>query len=117
MRKYQEGFTGWLSAKRRTRSLLLAACRIESVDSFVAVKTEIIEIECHRVRRELVDWMEGDLTPDWRAQIDYHLDNCHHCTAVYDGAKNVVRLLGDANAIELPPGFSQRLYERLFQSK
>jgi len=78
-------------------------------------KTKIVEIDCYQVRRELVDYMEGDLTPEMRIRIDHHLQNCSHCTAVYDGVRNVVRLLGNKNAIELPQGFSQRLYRRLFR--
>jgi hypothetical protein len=38
---------------------------------------------------------------------------CDHCTAVYDGMRNVVRLLGDEKAIELPEGLSERLYKRI----
>jgi hypothetical protein len=33
---------------------------------------------------------------------------------VYDGLWNIVRLLGDEEAIDLPEGFSRRLYKRLF---
>jgi hypothetical protein len=58
--------------------------------------------------------MEDDLTPRLRFQIEGHLENCSHCTAVHDGMRNVVQLLGDEKAIELPAGFSQRLYKRLF---
>ena len=72
-----------------------------------------IEVDCYLVRHELVNWMEGDLSAELRAQIELHLQNCQHCTAVYDGARNVVRLLGNDKAIELPPGFGKRLYERL----
>lgn len=74
-----------------------------------------IEVDCYLVRRELVNWTEGDLAADKRAEIDLHLKNCEHCTAVYDGARNVVRLLSDENAIDLPPGFSRRLYLRLMR--
>ena len=85
-------------------------------ESFVG-KHKIIELDCYRVRRELVNWMEGDLTADLRAQVDLHLQNCQHCTAVYDGARNVVRLLNDKKALELPPRLSKRLYHRLFRAR
>ncbi|MBI3474779.1 MAG: zf-HC2 domain-containing protein [Acidobacteria bacterium] len=80
-------------------------------------QSQPIEVDCYLVRRELVNWMEGDLTPELRADIALHLKNCEHCTAVYDGARNVVRLLSDKNAIDLPPGFSQRLYVRLMRTQ
>ena len=74
---------------------------------------KIIEITCDEVRRELVDYMDADLKPDLRAQIDSHLDNCDHCTAIYDGVRNIVELVGLSGAIELPAGFSRRLYKKL----
>ena len=76
-------------------------------------KLKIIEIDCYEVRRELVNYMEDDIEPELRARIDAHLQNCDHCTAVYDGVRNVVALLGDEEFIGLPEGFSQRLYKRL----
>jgi predicted anti-sigma-YlaC factor YlaD len=57
--------------------------------------------------------MEEDLKPALRARIDAHLRICQHCRAVYDGVRNIVQLLGSEGSIELPPGFSQRLYKRL----
>jgi predicted anti-sigma-YlaC factor YlaD len=70
------------------------------------------QIACRDVRRELVNYMEDDLTPELRATINRHLQGCAHCTAIYDGARNVVRLIGSKDALELPPGLSRRLYER-----
>ena len=76
-------------------------------------KLNEIEIDCQRVRRELSDYLEGDLPPALRLQIEKHLAGCSHCKAVYDGTRNVVRLLGDEKMIELPEGFSRRLYQLL----
>ena len=81
---------------------------------FVSRKLGFIEIDCYQVRQELSDYLEGDLTPQLRVQIEEHLQTCEHCRAVYDGLRNIVRLLGDDEVIELPEGFSQRLYNRLF---
>jgi anti-sigma factor (TIGR02949 family) len=74
---------------------------------------KIIEIDCYEVRRELVNYMEEDMKPELRLRIDAHLQSCQHCTAIYDGVRNVVQLLGSDQAIELPVGLSQRLYKRL----
>src|SRR5271165_2909965 len=89
------------------------ACRISPLGANCATVTQLLEIDCRRVWRELVNYTEGDLTPEMRDRITRHLQSCKHCTAVYDGSRNIVRLLGDKNAVELPPGFSRRLYERL----
>ena len=74
---------------------------------------QILELDCYAVRRELVNWMEDELPPHLRKEVDLHLQNCNHCKAIYDGARNVVRLVGDERAIELPPDLSRRLYQRL----
>jgi anti-sigma factor (TIGR02949 family) len=78
-----------------------------------ATVTQLLEIECRDVWRELVNYTEGDLTPEMRDRIERHLQGCSHCRAVYDGSQNIVRLLGGKNVFDLPRGFSQRLYDRL----
>jgi hypothetical protein len=73
----------------------------------------IVEIDCQQALRELVNYMEDDLALELRQQIAHHLAGCRHCTAVYDGVGNVVRLLGEDTAFELPEGFSRRLYQKV----
>ena len=73
----------------------------------------VIQIDCRQILRELSDYLDADLPPQLRLQIERHLKECVHCTAVYDGMRNVVRLLGDEKVIELPEGLSERLYKRI----
>jgi len=79
----------------------------------VQTLTRVVEIECRQVWKELTNYMEGDLMPEMRDRITHHLRECRHCTAIYDGTRNVVHLLGDEKSIELPKGFSERLFDRL----
>ena len=74
---------------------------------------QLVEIECREVWKEITNYIEGDLTPEMRERVGRHLKECRHCKAVYDGSRNVVRLLGCTNLLELPAGFSQRLHRRL----
>lgn len=80
---------------------------------FVSQKPSVIEIDCQQVRRELSNYLEGDLAPELRLQIESHLAGCSHCAAVHDGMRNVVRLLGDGKLLDVPEGFGKRLYQRL----
>lgn len=89
------------------------ACGISPLGTNCATVTQLLEIDCRTVWRELVNCTEGDLTPEMRDRIKRHLQSCPHCRAVYDGSRNIGGLLGDKNAFELPLGFSQGLYERL----
>jgi anti-sigma factor RsiW len=77
----------------------------------------LMEIACDEIRRALVEYTDGDLSPEHRAEIDQHLRNCEHCRAIYDGVRNVVGLVGSHGMIELPKGFSERLRARLISGR
>jgi anti-sigma factor (TIGR02949 family) len=80
---------------------------------FVQREKQLVEIDCREVWKEITNYIEGDLTPEMRERIEQHFRKCRNCQAVYDGSQNVVRLLGGKNVLELPAGFSQRLYDRV----
>ena len=73
----------------------------------------IIEISCVEVWRELSNYIDGAVDPDLRRRMEEHFKSCGHCTAVLDGMRNVVRLVGDDRVFDLPAGFSDRLKQRL----
>jgi hypothetical protein len=73
-------------------------------------------VSCEEVWREISNYLDQDLDPGVRAALDEHFRGCKHCTAVRDGARNVVNLYGDPQMFELPLGFSQRLHRRIGES-
>lgn len=73
----------------------------------------IIEISCVEVWRELSNYMDGAVDANLRRRMEEHFKTCEHCTAVLDGMRNVVRLVGDDRVFDLPAGFSDRLRRRL----
>jgi anti-sigma factor RsiW len=73
----------------------------------------IIEISCAEVFQELSNYIDGGVDPELRRRMEEHFRTCEHCTAVLDGMRNVVRLVGDSRAFDLPAGFSDRLKKRL----
>jgi predicted anti-sigma-YlaC factor YlaD len=72
-----------------------------------------MKISCSEVRRELADYMEDDVDAELRSRIERHFSECGGCYALYDSIRKVVRLVGITEVIELPAGFSRRLYDRL----
>jgi hypothetical protein len=72
-----------------------------------------IEIDCEEVWRQISNYIDDELDPGLRATMFSHFKDCAHCTAVLDGACNVVKLVGDGRAFEIPKGASQRFYKRL----
>lgn len=73
----------------------------------------IVLISCGGVRREISNYIESDVTPELRFRMEAHLRFCPECKAVYDGMRNVLTLIRARDVIELPSGFSLRLYRRL----
>lgn len=73
----------------------------------------IIEISCVEVWREISNYIDGDISSELRARMEAHFKNCKHCTAVREGTRNIVRLIGDGEVFEVPAGFSQQLYSKL----
>ena len=74
---------------------------------------QIILITCAEVRRELSNYIEDDVTRELRARIEQHVRACPGCKAVYDGVRNMLTLVSTGEIIQLPRGFSARLYRRL----
>ena len=74
---------------------------------------KVIEISCIEVWREISNYIDDDVDAELRARMEAHFKACAHCTAVLDGTRNVVKLVGDGVEYQVPDGFSQRLYNRI----
>jgi anti-sigma factor (TIGR02949 family) len=72
-----------------------------------------VEISCAEVWREISNYLEGEISDELRDRMRAHFEVCKHCTAVLDGVRNVVRLVGDGRIFEMPDGFSKRLYKKI----
>ncbi len=72
----------------------------------------ILEISCVEVWREISNYIDDDISPELRARMEAHFNACEHCTAIVDGAKNVVKIVADERAFDVPPSFGKRLFAR-----
>ena len=79
----------------------------------MAERQQIVEISCIEVWREISAYLDNDVTPELRERLEYHFKRCKHCIAVVEGTRNVIRLVGDDQAFDLPTGFSERLFAGL----
>jgi anti-sigma factor RsiW len=77
----------------------------------------VIEISCVHVWREISNYVDGELDPGLRERMEAHFKTCAHCSAILDGTKNVIGLVADGKAFDLPKGFSERLKQRLDQNQ
>lgn len=77
------------------------------------MKESEVLISCVEVFRLVSDYVDGDVDPVLRARLENHFKDCQHCTAIVDGTKNVVRLVGDGKAFDVPSTFRKKLYTKL----
>ena len=69
----------------------------------------IVEISCFEVWKHISDYVDDDVESGLKARLEYHFERCNHCRVLLDGTRNVVALIGDEQAFELPSGASQRI--------
>jgi hypothetical protein len=70
-------------------------------------------LNCEQVRREISNYVDGDVDSTLRSSMDEHFKTCARCSSVVTGVRNVVQLYGDERMLEVPAGFSRRLEKRL----
>jgi predicted anti-sigma-YlaC factor YlaD len=59
----------------------------------------------HRKTEELIDYLEGELTPDEVAEIETHLAECKPCTSYVESLKRTFSLLATDTVPEPPQGY------------
>lgn len=72
-----------------------------------------MKLDCKHIWRELSNYLDGDIPPDVRRDVEAHVAQCRHCAALLDSTHNIIVLIADERRLELPHGFSKRLRERL----
>jgi hypothetical protein len=72
-----------------------------------------IEINCREVWRELSNYIDGAVDPELRIRMEEHFKGCEHCSAILDGTRNVIQLVGDGRVFDVPNGFSERLKKKI----
>jgi hypothetical protein len=74
-----------------------------------------IELDCIEVWRHISDYIDDVVDVDFRAAMAHHFKDCAHCSAILDGSRNVVKLVGDGKVFDIPSPASKNLYARLDQ--
>jgi len=72
-----------------------------------------VKLDCKHIWRELSNYLDGEISPDVRRDIEAHVAQCRHCAALLDSTHNVIVLIADERRFELPPGFGARLRKML----
>lgn len=74
-----------------------------------------VVISCLEMFRLISDYVDETVDPDLRARMEKHFRGCNHCTAILDGTRNVVQLVGDGRSFDVPASFSEKLHTKLVE--
>lgn len=70
-------------------------------------------VSCEDVLRELSNFIDDDVDPRLRAEMEAHLRRCHRCSVLHDSTRKVLYIVGDERVFEIPAGYSTRLHRFL----
>jgi anti-sigma factor RsiW len=77
------------------------------------LKEREVIVSCFEMFRVISDYVDGTVDAELRARMENHFRDCKHCTAVLDGTRNVVQLVGDGRTFDVPATFSKKLQDKL----
>jgi len=72
-------------------------------------------LNCKGVIRELSNYIDGDLDPAVKLELERHLGHCEDCTMIVDQTKKSIEILCDSKPVELPSDVRSRLHAALRQ--
>jgi anti-sigma factor RsiW len=70
-------------------------------------------LNCKGVIRELSNYIDGDLDPVVKAELERHLGHCEDCTMIVDQTRKTIQIFCDSQPVELPGEVRTRLHQAL----
>jgi anti-sigma factor RsiW len=70
-------------------------------------------LNCKGVIREISNYLDGELAPSLKQELEHHLEHCEDCKMVVDQTKLTVDIFCDSEPLELPVDVKSRLHEAL----
>jgi len=67
-------------------------------------------VSCETVLKQLSNFVDGDIGPALRAEIEAHLRTCHRCSVLHDTLRKMLIIVADERVFEIPVGYSERLH-------
>src|SRR5271157_3964556 len=68
---------------------------------------------CQEVQRELSNYLDRELPVEVYAEMQDHFRTCERCATLLQDTRDMVLALGDERLVDVPHGYSTRLYRKL----
>ncbi len=70
-------------------------------------------ITCEEFFTEFADYMENQVSPEVRQELELHLSQCRACHVLYDSSRKTVKIVTESDSFELPQNVSESMIERV----
>ena len=70
-------------------------------------------ISCKDLLQELSDYLDEELSPEQREELEEHLSECRPCKVVADTSRSTVRIVTGCRSFELPPKMSAKIMSKI----
>jgi hypothetical protein len=70
-------------------------------------------ITCEEFFAEFADYLENQVSPEVRRELELHLSQCRACHVLYDSALKTIKIVSESNSFELPQNVFDPIIERV----
>lgn len=70
-------------------------------------------ITCEEFFAEFADYLENQVSPEVRQELELHLSQCRACHVLYDSTLKTVKIVSGSNSFELPQNVFDPIIDRV----
>jgi hypothetical protein len=70
-------------------------------------------ITCEEFFAEFADYLENQVSPEVRQELEVHLSQCRACHVLYDSSRKTIKIVSESNSFELPQKVFDPIIDRV----
>jgi hypothetical protein len=70
-------------------------------------------ITCEEFFAEFADYLENQVSPEVRQELELHLSQCRACHVLYDSSRKTIKIVSESNSFELPQEVFDPIIDRV----
>ena len=70
-------------------------------------------ITCEEFFTEFADYLENQVSPEVRTELELHLSQCRACHVLYDSTHKTVKIVTESASFELPQSVCDPIIDRV----
>ena len=70
-------------------------------------------ITCDEFFAELGDYLEDQLSPEVRKELELHVSECRACHVLYDSARKTIKIVTESGSFDLPQSVTDPIIDRV----